>query len=100
VSIYIVNYAISSSLAMCRLVSISPSTFSFGFYSRVVFIDRLSGLVVRVPGYRSRGFEFDSRLCQIFWEVFGVKRGPLDLVRIIQGLIEKEGSVYGLEKRD
>jgi hypothetical protein len=29
-------------------------------------VDRLCGLVVRVPGYRSRGFRFDSRRCQIF----------------------------------
>jgi hypothetical protein len=28
--------------------------------------DRLCGLVVRVPGYRSRGPEFDSRRYQIF----------------------------------
>jgi hypothetical protein len=28
--------------------------------------DHLSALVVRVPGYRSRGPEFDSRRCQIF----------------------------------
>jgi hypothetical protein len=28
--------------------------------------DRLCGLVVRVPGYRSRGPGFDSRRCQIF----------------------------------
>jgi hypothetical protein len=29
-------------------------------------LDRLCGLVVRVPGYRSRGSEFDSRRYQIF----------------------------------
>jgi hypothetical protein len=28
--------------------------------------DRLCGLVVRVPGYRSRGPRFDSRRYQIF----------------------------------
>jgi hypothetical protein len=32
--------------------------------------DRLCGLVVRVPGYRSR----------FFWEVVGLERGPLSLV--------------------
>jgi hypothetical protein len=31
-----------------------------------VFKDRLCGLVVRVPGYRSRGSGFDSRRYQIF----------------------------------
>jgi hypothetical protein len=45
--------------------------------------DRLYGLVVRVPGYRSRGPEFDSRRSQIFWEIMGLERGPLSLVRII-----------------
>jgi hypothetical protein len=43
-------------------------------------IDRLSGLVVRVPGYRSRGPGFDSRRYQIFWEVVGLEWGPLSLV--------------------
>jgi hypothetical protein len=31
--------------------------------------DRLCGLVVRVPGYRSGGTGFDSRRCHIFWVV-------------------------------
>jgi hypothetical protein len=30
---------------------------------------RLCGLVVRVPGYRSRGPGFDSQRYQIFWEI-------------------------------
>jgi hypothetical protein len=34
--------------------------------------DRLCGLVVRVSGYRSRGPGYDSRPCQIFWEVKGL----------------------------
>jgi hypothetical protein len=32
-------------------------------------VDRLCDLVVRSPGYRSRGPGFDSRHHQIFWEV-------------------------------
>jgi hypothetical protein len=47
-----------------------------------------SGLVVRVPGYRSRGPAFDSRRYQIFCEVVGLERGPLSLVRIIEELLE------------
>jgi hypothetical protein len=42
----------------------------------------LGDLVVRVPGYRSRGLGFNSRRHQIFWEVVGLERGPLSLVRI------------------
>jgi hypothetical protein len=46
------------------------------------------GLVVRVSGYRSWGPGFDSRGYQIFWEVVGLERGPLSLVRITEELLE------------
>jgi hypothetical protein len=52
--------------------------------------DRLCGLVVRVPGYISRGPGFDSRRYQIFLEVVGLERGPLSLVRIIEELLERK----------
>jgi hypothetical protein len=42
--------------------------------------DRLCGLVVKVPGYRSRGPG------SIFSEVVGLERGSLSLVRIIEEL--------------
>jgi hypothetical protein len=42
--------------------------------------DRLCGLVVGVPGYRSRGPGLDSQRYQIFWEIVGLERGPLSLV--------------------
>jgi hypothetical protein len=61
--------------------------------------DRLCGLVVRVPGYRSRGPGFDSRRYQIFWEVVGVERGPLSLMRIIEELFEWKSSGSGQENR-
>jgi hypothetical protein len=48
-------------------------------------MDRLCGLVVRVP-------VFDSRRYQIFWEVVGLERGPLSLVRIIEELFEWKSS--------
>jgi hypothetical protein len=35
-------------------------------YAEMIGKDRLCGLVVRVPGYRSRGPGFDSRGYQIF----------------------------------
>jgi hypothetical protein len=47
-------------------------------------IGRLYGLVVRVPAYRARGPCFDSRRYQISWEVMGLERGPLSLMRIIE----------------
>jgi hypothetical protein len=52
--------------------------------------ERLCGPVIRVPGYRSRGPGFDSRPYQIFWEVVGLERGPLSLVRIIEELLERK----------
>jgi hypothetical protein len=52
--------------------------------------DRLCGLVVKVPGYRSRGSGFDSRRYQIFWEVVGLERGPDNLMRIIEELLERK----------
>jgi hypothetical protein len=50
--------------------------------------DRLCGLVVRVSGYESICTVFDSRPYQIFWEVMGLERGPLSLVRTVKELIE------------
>jgi hypothetical protein len=44
--------------------------------------------VVGVSGYRSRGLGFDSRRYQIFSEVVGLERGPFNLVRIIEELLE------------
>jgi hypothetical protein len=59
----------------------------------------LCGLVVRVPGYRSRDPGFDSRLYRIFWEVVGLERGPLSLMRITEELLERKiaASVYKTE---
>jgi hypothetical protein len=58
-----------------------------------------SGLVVRIPGYRSRGPGFDTQRYQIFWEVVGLERGPLSLVRIIEELLEWKSSGFGKENR-
>jgi hypothetical protein len=63
-------------------------------------IDRLCGLVVRVPGYRSRGPGFDSRRYLIFWEVVGLERGPLSLVNTTEELLERNSSGSGLENRE
>jgi hypothetical protein len=49
--------------------------------------------------YRFRGSGFDFPRYQIFWEVVGLKRGPLILVRIIEELFQGN-SGSGLENRD
>jgi hypothetical protein len=76
------------------------SNFNLKTFIIITFVwDLLCGLVVRVPGYRSRGTGFDSRLIQIFWEVVGLERGPLSLLRIIEELLECKSSGSGLENR-
>jgi hypothetical protein len=62
--------------------------------------DRLCGLVVRVPGYRSRDPESDSRRYQIFWELVGLEQGALSLVSITEEILEWKSSGCGLENRD
>jgi hypothetical protein len=62
--------------------------------------NRLCGLVVRVPGYRSRGPGFHSRRYQIFWEVVGLERGPLSLVSTTEELLGWNSSGSGLESRE
>jgi hypothetical protein len=56
------------------------------------------GLVVSVPGYRSRGPGFDSRRYKFFWEVLGLQRGPLSLVSITRELLEWKSSGSGSRK--
>jgi hypothetical protein len=55
-------------------------------------------LVVRVPGYRSRGPGFDSRRYQIIWEVGSLERGPLSLVRRTEELFEWRSNGSGSRK--
>jgi hypothetical protein len=55
-------------------------------------LDRVYGLVVRVPGYRSRSPGFDSRRYQIFWE-----QVPLSLVSTKEDLLERKSSSSGEE---
>jgi hypothetical protein len=59
--------------------------------------EHLCGLLVRVPGHRSRDPWFDSWRYQIFWEVVGLERGPLSLVRITEELLEWKVAAPGLE---
>jgi hypothetical protein len=88
---------VSSFQSFCSLVTAPKWRDRFDeirFYS-----DVLCGLVVRVPGYRSRSSGFVSRRYQIFWEVAGLERGPLSLVRIIEELLEWKSSGSGQENR-
>jgi hypothetical protein len=43
---------------------------------------------------------FDSRHCQIFWEVMGLERGPLSLVSSTKELLDRKSSCSGLENRE
>jgi hypothetical protein len=68
------------------------------FKKVIVSMHRLCGLVVRVPGYISRAPGLDSWRYQIFWEVVGLERDPLNLIRIIEIVQGNSGS--GLENRN
>jgi hypothetical protein len=52
--------------------------------------DHLCSLIVRVTGYSPWGPGFYSQLYQIFLEAVGLERGPLSLVRMNEGLLERE----------
>jgi hypothetical protein len=58
-------------------------------------MDRLCGLVARVPGSG-----FDSRHYQVFWDVVGLERSQLSLVRTTEELLERKNSGSGLESRE
>jgi hypothetical protein len=60
--------------------------------------DRFCDLVVRVPGYRSRGPGFDFWHYQIVWEVVGLDRGILHIVSITEELLEWKSSGCGSRK--
>jgi hypothetical protein len=94
------HYIASATLCrVCTAQQFDPKAKLKRISSVVGTPDRLCGLVIRVPGYRSRGSGFDSRRYQIFWEVVGLERGPLRLVRIIEELLEWKSSGSGQENR-
>jgi hypothetical protein len=68
--------------------------------TEIVKLDRLCGLVVRVPGYRSRGPVFDFRRYQICREAVGLERGTLSLVSTIGNQHGRNSSGSGLEIRE
>jgi hypothetical protein len=63
-------------------------------------MDRLCGLVVRVPGYRSGGPGSDSRALQEEKKIVGLELGPLSLVSTTEELLERKSSGSGLESRE
>jgi hypothetical protein len=71
------------------LISHSLSSESFRKNYVTPLCDRLYGLVVRVPGYISRGPGFDSRHYEIFW-VVGLEPGPLSLVSTVEELLGRK----------
>jgi hypothetical protein len=73
---------------------------SFIFLLAYFSADRLCGLVVGVPGYRSRGSGFDSGRYQIFWEVVGQELGPLCRWSTIWEPLGRNNSGSGLEIRE
>jgi hypothetical protein len=62
--------------------------------------DCLCGLVVRVPGYRSRGPGSIPGATRFFEKYLGVERGSLSLVITIEELLERKSSGSGLERRE
>jgi hypothetical protein len=63
-------------------------------------VDRLCGLVVRVPGSKPRGPWLDSRRYQIFWVAVGLERGPLSPCEDKWGATWKKRSGSRLENWD
>jgi hypothetical protein len=55
-----------------------------------VYDDRLCGLVVRVPGYRSRGPGSIPGATRFSWEPEGLERAPLGLVITTEELLKRK----------
>jgi hypothetical protein len=66
----------------------------------IIIIDRLYGLVVRVPGSQPRGLWFDSGRYLIFWVAVGLERGPPSPCEDKWIAIWKKSRFSGLEIRN
>jgi hypothetical protein len=66
----------------------SPKTKLSGLSLRPLY--HLCGLVVRAPGYVSRGPGLDSWHYQIFREVVGLERGSLNLVSTVEEMLGRK----------
>jgi hypothetical protein len=92
-------YTISSFIPQNAINALVTDKINFKGYDRFSHASRI-GLVVRGRGYRSRGPAFYSRRFQIFWEIVGLERGPLNLVTTIEELLGRNSSGSGLENRE
>jgi hypothetical protein len=61
---------------------------------------RLCDLVVTVRSYKFRSSGFDSRRYHIMWEILGVERGSLSLVRLTEEQLGRSISGSAVEERD
>jgi hypothetical protein len=89
-----IDYNYLNSIPMKEVESISET--SVLIYHNT---DRLYGLVFGVPGYNSRGPEYDFRRYQSFWVVAGLERGTLNLMKLSKALLEWKSSGYSPEIR-
>jgi hypothetical protein len=84
---------------ICRNI-LQPSCILWFISVNSFLSDRLCGLVVRVPGYRSRGQGSIPVYTRIFERLLGLERGPLSLVSKIEELLGRKRSGSGLESRE
>jgi hypothetical protein len=87
------------SIVLSNLITLLPEY--SGYKEEIWFSEMFQWInrTHRVPGYRSRGPEFDSRRYQIFWKAVGQERDPLSLVSTIEELLRRKSSGSGLENR-
>jgi hypothetical protein len=83
---FLVRVSVCLKMDQCGWKSEFLSNFCRSLPYLISALSGLCDLVVRVPGYRSRGPGFCSRRYQIFWEVVGLERGPLSLLSTIEEL--------------
>jgi hypothetical protein len=92
------NYVILAS-PLCRMKILKESRSINYWQNFLLFWPRLwsSSQSFWLQIQRSR---FDSQCYQIFWEVVGLKRGPLSLASTIEELLESKSSGSSLENRE
>jgi hypothetical protein len=82
-------------LATCLIISVR-----FNFVILYWQWDRLCGLAVRVPGYRSWGLGSIPAATRFSDKIVGLEQDTLRLVSTIHKLLERKRSGLGLENRE